>query len=278
VLSGVSLEGKDYFYTNPLRVTDPLPVDLRWSRQRVPFVTSYCCPPNVVRTVAATNRYAYATSRDAIWVNLYGSSTVDVNGFKLRQETAYPWEGKITLRIESAPDKPTAIMLRIPSWTSSADLRINGETLAITQKPGVYQELKRHWRKDDTIELNFSMPPMLMESHPLVEETRNHVAIKRGPIVYCLESTDLPNDVRIGDVAVPKEIKLTPRYDRQLLQGVTVLEGDVSVRRGKEWEGKLYRPLSRDSQRSIKGRFIPYYAWSNRSQSEMTVWLPLAGS
>ncbi len=278
VLSGVSLEGSDYFYTNPLRVTNPLPVALRWSRKRVPFVTSYCCPPNVVRTVAATNRYAYTTSRDAIWVNLYGSSTANANGFRLRQETAYPWEGKITLTIESAPDKPTAIMLRIPGWASSAEVHANGKELPVTSSPGAYHELKRYWKAGDTIELDLAMPPILMESHPLVEETRNHVAIKRGPIVYCLESTDLPGNVNLTDVTILKDLKLTPRYDSQFLQGVTVLEGNVHTQQSKDWKGKLYRPLGEEEEpKSIQARFIPYYAWANRGESEMTVWLPLTG-
>jgi DUF1680 family protein len=265
VLSGVSLEGKDCFYTNPLRVTDPLPTALRWFRERVPFVTSYCCPPNVVRTVAATNRYAYAKSHDTIWVNLYGSSTLNANGFKLRQETSYPWEGKIKHTIETAPEKQVTLKLRIPGWAGTVELLVNGEKRP-QPDPATYHELKRLWKSGDTVELDLAMPPTLMESHPLVEETRNHVVIKRGPMVYCLESTGLPGNVDLSDVSISKDLKLTPRYDRQLLQGVTVLEGNVHAQQDADWEKKQHK--------AIPARFVPYYAWANRSKSEMSVWLP----
>ena len=137
-------------------------------------------------------------------------------------------------------------------------------------------EIRRPWKNGDTIELNLEMPPVLTESHPLVEESRNQVALKRGPIVYCLESTDLPADVRVEDVSIPKDIELTHRFEESLLHGVSVFEGDIQVRPRSDWHGKLYRPLRTIVDRKIRARFIPYYAWANRGESEMSVWLPLA--
>ena len=118
------------------------------------------------------------------------------------------------------------------------------------------------------------MPVRLMEANPLVEETINQVAIQRGPIVYCLESPDLPEGVRVNEVGVATATKFTPRYDPDLLQGVTVIETTVAARPSGDWNGKLYRPLQNPSERQVQARFIPYYAWSNRGQSEMSVWLP----
>jgi len=279
VLSGVSLEGSDYFYTNPLRVTDPLPVDLRWSRKRVPFVTSYCCPPNVVRTVAQVNGYAYAKSSNSLWVNLYGTSkvTTDVAGEKvtLTQTTNYPWDGKIQLKIAETGDAPFALKLRIPGWAERADVKLNGQAQSSVAAPGTYVEIDRLWKTNDVIELEIPMPAQLIESHPLVEETRNEVAVKRGPIVYCLESEDLPKEVRLSDIRLPSTMTLDSSYEANLLGGIGTLNGNVSVHDSGDWDGKLYRPLKSSTNKSVSVKFIPYYAWGNRSAREMSVWLPL---
>ena len=116
-----------------------------------------------------------------------------------------------------------------------------------------------------------------MQAHPLVEEARNQVAVRRGPIIYCLESTDLPKDVRVSEVEVPGEIVLRPRFDPALLGGVTVLEGRAQARPEADWSGALYRALDTSAPRAIYLRLIPYYAWANRGRSEMTVWIPLGG-
>lgn len=279
VLSGVSLEGSDYFYTNPLRVTDPLPVALRWSRKRVPFVTSYCCPPNVVRTVAQVNGYAYAKSSNSLWVNLYGTSkvTTELSGEKvtLTQTTDYPWDGEIQLKIGEAGDKPFTVKLRVPGWAERADVKLNGEIHSAVAAPGTYVEINRTWKANDVVELEFPMPAQLIESHPLVEETRNEVAVKRGPIVYCLESDDLPKEVRLSDIRLSSTMTLHSSYEANLLGGIGTLEGNVSVHDSGAWDGKLYRPLAPRVNRSISVKFVPYYAWGNRDAREMSVWLPL---
>jgi DUF1680 family protein len=189
VLSGVSLSGVDYFYVNPLRQTDPLPVALRWSRTRVPFVTSYCCPPNVLRTIAQANGYAYARAADeeAVYVNLYGSGTLAIKfagaPFRLRQTTEYPWAGRVQITIDSCPADEVALHLRIPGWAIDATLRVNGEPVDADLTPGTFAELRRAWTPGDVVELELPMPATLLEANPLVEETRNQVAVKRGPIV-----------------------------------------------------------------------------------------------
>ena len=118
------------------------------------------------------------------------------------------------------------------------------------------------------------MPPRLMEANPLVEEDANQVAIQRGPVVYCLESPDLPPGIRLEDVVVPANVHLTARYDRRLLGGVVVLEGQALAQPAENWTGKLYREFQPVDLRPIKVRLIPYSVWANRGPSEMTVWLP----
>ncbi len=109
----------------------------------------------------------------------------------------------------------------------------------------------------------------------LIEELRNQVAIKRGPIVYCLESTDLPDGVKVSDIVIPLNIKLQPRFDGDLLGGITVLEGKAEVFEGADWSNQLYRQLMLEKPKKVAVGLIPYYAWANRGISEMTVWLPL---
>lgn len=279
VLSGVSLDGVDYFYVNPLRQVEPLPVALRWPRLRVPYLTSYCCPPNILRTIAELSGFAYSTSKDAIWVNLYGGNTLatKLNGkpLKLTQTTSYPWDGAIKIRIDECPPEEFALKLRIPGWAEGATIRLNGKPAGVATATSSYAELRRRWKPGDSVELNLPMPPRLIEANPLVEENRNQVAVERGPIVYCLESPDLPAGVRVGDVSIAADVRLNAKFDPQLLGGVTVIETTGVAHTSADWSKQLYRPLKRDAGRQIPLRLIPYFAWSNRGPSEMSVWLPL---
>ncbi|HZT22878.1 MAG TPA: glycoside hydrolase family 127 protein [Verrucomicrobiae bacterium] len=281
VLSGGALDGTNFFYTNPLRVTDPMPVKLRWPRTRQPFYSSFCCPPNLVRTIAESANYAYAKTADAIWVNLYGGSelkTTLANGQKitLAQQTEYPWNGRIRIKILGCGADRFALKLRIPGWAGGASVRINDQPADFSPRPESYFEIRRAWRPGDFVDLDLPMPVRLMEANPLVEEDLNQVAIQRGPMVYCLESPDLPRDTRLSDVFIPPDMKLTTRYDRRLLGGAVVLEGAALARPREPWNGKLYRPFQPDSLKAIRIRFIPYCLWQNRGPSEMSVWLPLA--
>lgn len=282
VLSGGALDGTNFFYTNPLRVTDPMPTTLRWSRQRVPFYSSFCCPPNLVRTIAESADYAYTKTGDAIWLNLYGGSELettlaDGDKIKLAQETGYPWNGRVRIRILACGKGEFALKLRIPGWAESASVRINDAPADDSPQPQSYFEVRRAWRPGDFVDLDLPMPVHLMEANPLVEEDLNQIAIQRGPVVYCLESPDLPRDVKITDVFIPSDMKLTTRYDRRLLDGIVMLEGKALARRSENWNGKLYRELEPGGLEPITVRFIPYSVWQNRGPSEMSVWLPRTG-
>ncbi|MCA9214448.1 MAG: glycoside hydrolase family 127 protein [Planctomycetales bacterium] len=280
VLSGVSLEGTDYFYVNPLRNEKPLPTDLRWSRARVPFVTSYCCPPNVVRTVAQVNGYAYAKRNDTISVNLYGGNKLSTNllgePLSIVQTTQYPWEGSATFTVEKCTNRPFSIELRVPSWTDTFRLQINDVPVDAEKLPSGFVSISRTWEEGDVLQIEFDMPAKLIESHPLVEETRNHVAVKRGPIVYCLESNDLPKSVRVREVALPSDAVFSAVNRAADLNGLTCLQTQVTYRPEGDWASSLYRQLQNRQTRKIETQFIPYFAWANRGDSEMSVWIPLA--
>lgn len=280
LLAGASLDGTRFFYTNTLRQLEPMPAELRWPRTRQPFISSFCCPPNLARTLAEVQTYAYGRSDDAIWVNLYGGSKLDTVLAKgervaLEQETDYPWNGRVRITIRAVPSRPLSLRLRIPGWADGASLSVNGAPQRECLQPGRYASVKRTWATDDRVDLNLPLRSRLIQAHPLVEEARNQVAIQRGPLVYCLESVDLEKSVAVSDVFLPRDIALRPRHERALLGGITVLEGKAEAVAERAWSGRLYRELAPSAPRSINLRLIPYYAWDNRGSSEMTVWMPL---
>jgi DUF1680 family protein len=162
----------------------------------------------------------------------------------------------------------------VPGWAAAPSLRISGAASDRKLDPNTYAEARRRWKPGDVVELRLGVKPKFMESHPLVEETRHQVAIQCGPIVYCLESQELPEGADMHDVAVAKGTELRHSYEPGLLDGVGVVESDVLVSSSPAWQQQLYRPVPTASDKKAKVRFIPYFAWANRGTSEMTVWLP----
>lgn len=283
LLAGVSLDGTGYFYTNPLSVVHEhgLSDSLRWSKQREPYI-SYCncCPPNTIRTIAEMQNYQYSLSKKGLWVNLYGASTLNTlleNGskIKLSQSTNYPWDGKIELNMEECKKANFSIFLRIPAWASSYSLKINGEDVTIKVSPGEYLELNRTWKKGDQIALILPMDAKLMAANPLVEQTRNQVAVKRGPVVYCIEDVDLPENISIFDVTLPVDINFTPELMVIGQSHLVALKGKGLFTPAGSTNGDLYLPVNTKKD-SIEISLIPYYAWGNRGKGDMNVWLPFS--
>lgn len=287
VLSGIGLEGKTYFYVNPLRKSADFAWPMRWSRTRTPNIkSSFCCPPNVVRTIAEAQNYAYSLSKDTLWVNLYGASALDTawtdgSRIKVRQETEYPWDGAVKLTIEEAPQREIAVRLRIPGWLheGAASLRVNRQPVDVKLTPGAYAQVKRLWKAGDTVQLTLEFKPALVEANPLVEETVNQVAVKYGPLVYCIEANDLPTGVKLGDVALAidparRQFKTEPAQ----ISTAHLLALDVTafqLQRPGWRAGELYREVAAEPLHSINVRFVPYFAWGNRGDTDMSVWVPV---
>ena len=277
-LSGISLEGKDYFYTNPLRRTSDHKMGITDYENRVPYIPCFCCPPNLVRTIAKSSAWAYSLTATGIAVNLYGGNkltTKQLDGSKIEllQETNYPWEGNVNITIKAAKKKAFDIQLRIPEWANGSTIKVNGKLIEDAINEGNYVTITRKWKKGDVITLDMPIDIKLLEGNPKIEEVRNQVALKRGPIVYCLETPDLPENTSILDVYLPLETEFTSTYKKELLGGVTTISGALKVRNDKK-EG-MYRELNAVEWESINTQFVPYFAWSNRGTAEMTVWLPL---
>ena len=268
ILSGISIDGKDFFYTETLRRTKEFPYTMRWPKHRQHYITCFCCPPNTLRTLCQAQEYAYAVSGQTLYVNLYGQNALKTKNLEVEQTTDYPWDGKVTLTVKKAKNLQT-IQLHKPNWCDKYTVKVNGENadLSITRK----------WKKGDVIELSLDMRPRLVEANPLVEEAKNQVAVMRGPIVYCLEGQDIQGDCRISDVALPADIQL--KEVPMTIEGhsFTALEGNAIVTNDKTWNNQtLYRELSKPSSRKVRIRLIPYYAWDNRGIQDMSLWLNLA--
>ena len=281
VLSGINLKGDKFLYTNPLSYSDAMPVEQRWSKDRQSYISkSNCCPPNTVRTVSEVSQYAYSLSDAGLYFNLYGGNNLDTklknSALKLTQTTDYPWDGKISIQFEEAPKESFSLFFRIPGWCSDAKLMVNGKNQTLKLTPGTYAEMKGNWKTGDRVDLILPMPVKLIESNPLVEETRNQVAVKRGPVVYCLESVDLPKDKTIFDIAILAKNNLKPSKIVIENSPIMSLQGDALLVNNSNWNKKLYREVSTGTAKTIPVRLVPYYAWGNRGHNDMSVWLPLA--
>ncbi|WP_337950295.1 aceric acid hydrolase [Prevotella sp.] len=279
ILSGISLDGKKYFYTNPLRISKDLPYTLRWPKERTEYISCFCCPPNTLRTLCEAQDYAYSIEKGGVYVNLYGGNTLNTNiegigEITLTQKTDYPWDGAVNISVDKLKGKKQfEIKLRVPDWcTDGAKITVNGEEQNIEAKAGTYATVNRTWKKGDVVSINMPMRTRIVEANPLVEESRGQVAVQRGPIVYCLESNDL-GGLSIDDIAIPLDAKFTPVDMTIDGSRIKALEGEVINRSEASWKGQLYREATAKKQ-MVKVRLIPYYAWGNRGKSEMTVWMP----
>lgn len=284
ILPGISLEGTHYFYVNALKKLHDFDVPLRWSRTRETNIpVSFCCPPNVVRTIAEAHNYVYSLSPDTVWVNLYAATTLDtawVDGsrIKLRQQTDYPWSGAVKFVIDEAPAREIALKLRVPGWLrDGATLGVNGRPVSVALEPDTYVEVKRAWKAGDTVEFVMNFRPALWEANPLVEETVNQVAIKYGPLVYCVESNDLPEGIKLKDLAVSLASPAAFSAKREKIAGAEVLVftfDALAIQRPDWTKSQLYREVDARAPRPVSVKAVPYYAWGNRGDTEMTVWLP----
>lgn len=282
-LSGISLEGEDYFYANPLRMVHDTRdyhahANVTETPEREPYLHCFCCPPNLVRTIAKVSGWAYSLSDNGISVNLYGGNKLstklaDGSELELIQETAYPWEGSVKITLQKCKKDPFELLLRIPGWAEKAGIKVNGEDAGIEAIPGTFAGIDRGWKKGDVVTLDIPMEVTLVEGHPRIEEVRNQVAIKRGPVVYCVESPDLPEDTKVLDVYFNGDSDLKAVHQPDFLGGVTTIKGDILLR--KDHKEGMYRTVKKPVLESQPVQFVPYYAWSNRGLAEMTVFMPV---
>lgn len=265
VLPGVSLHGDAYFYENPLEAG---PNRARWSWHGCP-----CCPPMFLKITGALPGYVYAQDGDGVYVNLFVGSRANltVSGTKvtLRQTTRYPWDGAVKLVVEPESDVEFALSVRLPGWCAEPEVLLDGQPASGMEKVRGYAWLRRKWHAGSVVELTLPMPVQRVKAHPKVEADIDRVAIRRGPLVYCLEAIDNGGCVR--NLVLPPDSPLRAEHRPDLLGGVTVVTGRASA---------LYRGASPESPEVADVEFtaIPYFANANRQPGAMRVWLPEVAS
>jgi len=276
IISGIGLSGDLFFYPNPLTSYG--------QHKRSPWFTCACCPSNVTRFVPSVPGYVYATRGNDLFVNLFVQNEAEVQTdtqiVHIKQETDYPWDGKIGIAIDPEKARTFTISVRIPGWARNQPvpsdlysylkacdekprLQVNGKPLDFTVKNG-FVRIDRKWKKGDTIALELPMPIRRVQSHEKVEENAGRVALERGPLVYCAEWVD--NKGYVSNIVLQDDVTLEPQFRENLINGVIRLHGIASAFKYDE-DGKT--PIM------VKQAFtaIPYYAWAHRGQGEMTVWL-----
>jgi len=278
LVSGVSLDGKTFFYPNPLESAG--------QHQRSPWFGVACCPSNITRFLASVPGYVYAEQGDRLYVNLFVGSTAEVKlddgrTVKLIQETRYPWEGAVKMTVNPDRSGRFTINVRIPGWarneaapsdlyrfldqvTEPVALKVNGRPIALKLEKG-YVSLNRNWKQGDVIDLVLPMPICRVAANDQVGADRGRVALERGPIVYCAEWPDNPNG-RVRNLLLPDNTKLTAEFKPDLLNGVTVIKGKAF--------GLAYDAQGKVVKTEQNFMAIPYHAWANRGRGEMVVWLP----
>lgn len=276
-LDGLSLKGDRFFYGNPLFSAGG------YSRRE--WFGTACCPSNIARLVASLGDCIYAKSDAAVWVNLYVGSTASIalkNGtLELQQQTAYPWDGNVEITVTPKQKTSCAIYLRIPGWarnepvpgntyrylkteTTPFTLTINGKAAAYKIDQG-YAVVNRQWKKGDVIELNLPIEVKQIIAIDSIKANKDRVALQRGPLVYCFESTD--NNGQALNLLLPDDATFTTNHNDTFLNGVTTIQSELPV-----------VSVSADGLNVFTKKqpvtAIPYYAWANRGAAQMQVWVP----
>ncbi|HBY58784.1 MAG TPA: six-hairpin glycosidase, partial [Solibacterales bacterium] len=278
LISGVALDGKTFFYPNPL--------ESNGQHARSPWFGVSCCPSNVTRFLASFPGYMYARRAGTVYVNLFaaGTAKVELDGgrkVEIAQATRYPWDGAVKMTV--SPEKPGrfALSVRIPGWargevvpsdlyrydgqsTETASIKVNGKPVPMKLDRG-FVAIDRAWKKGDVVELSLPMPVRRVAAHESVAADKGRLAIERGPLVYAAEWVDNPGG-RVRNLVLPASAKLTPEWRADLLNGVMVLRSKAVA-------------LSFDAKGAVQKTeqeftAIPYYAWANRGRGQMAVWLP----
>ncbi len=276
-LDGLSLSGDRFFYGNPL--------ESNGGYARSEWFGTACCPANIARLVASLGNYIYAKSDDGIYINLFVGSNTNVdlqNGnISIQQTTNYPWDGNVQINV--SPDHPIKykLFIRIPGWAqnqpvpgntylflqqknSSFNLSVNNRPANYAMQNG-YAVIEREWKKNDVINLNLSMNVRRVIAIDSIKEDRNKVALQRGPLMYCIEAKD--NEGKAMNIILPDNVKLTSNYNANLLNGVVTITGEAPAAKANADGTSVVMTQQ-------KFTAIPYYAWANRGENEMQVWIP----
>lgn len=277
LLSGIAMDGKHFFYVNPLEVVleaaekNPTMRHVKTTRQE--WFGVACCPPNITRTLASMGNYMYAAGENTLYSNLFISSEISAalqcGEISLRLSADYPDNGEIRYEITGEEAGEFVLAIRRPHYSDSCTVKINGEAVSYKEEKG-YIYLERNWQPGDAVELSLDVAFKFVHCNPRVYENIGKVALVKGPSVYCLEEAD--NGDHLRSVMVSPKIEITEKYREDLLGGTLCADF-----RGKRIDysaigEKLYgteQPVYQEDTFTA----IPYCKWNNRGKGEMIVWL-----
>ena len=265
-LTGLARDGTHYFYSNPL--------ESRGQHRRWAWHVCPCCTMNVSRLVASVAGYAISTRADGVAFHLYGGfeTTATLAGVKvaLSETSDYPWSGEVRIAID--PEAPAAfdLTLRIPGWAKGATAAVNGERVALAPANG-YATIRRVWRKGDAVTLSLEMPAERLYAHPNVRMDVGRAALRRGPLIYCVEEADNPGGP-VQTLALPRSAPIDAEWRADLFDGAMTLKAPAKRLVPGKAGGALYStepPAVRDAALVA----LPYCLWANRAQGSMQVWI-----
>ncbi|WDM79144.1 glycoside hydrolase family 127 protein [Xanthomonas cucurbitae] len=282
VLAGISLDGKAFFYVNPLE-TVPRTMAASHAHDHVkpvrqPWFGCACCPPNIARLLASLGQYLYTQREDALSLDMYAGGQVELvrDGvhITLSQRTDYPWDGRVEIGIAAERAFTTTLALRIPDWCPAPTLALDDVPLAFELRKG-YAVITRQWQPGQRLVLELPMPIRRVSGHALLRQAAGKLALQRGPLVYCLEQVD--NGSELYQVALPRSAEFTLVPGEGALAGMTLIQTDGLRRVDQSETDTLYRyDAAAPGWQTQRLCFVPYFAWGNRGEGEMRVWVESA--
>jgi len=274
-ISGGSLDMTEYFYANPLahRKDDHIkPTFAQYKHvpnKRFKTFSCWCCPPQLWRTFTGLPSWIYSLTNDSVSINLFAGCELnttlpDGSPIHINMETNYPWDETVSIKVLDAPKEGIDLRLRIPNWCAKATVNDN------PTQSGVHT-IKVN--ANDTITINLPMEVKLYQSNPMIEQANGMLAVKRGPVVYCLEGCDIEGNVKIDELVLPVDAKFKEETIKDLPYDMIGLRTELLHKTIGE---EIYHPVTLPEDTKIPVRFIPYFSWANRGENDMSVWLPKA--
>jgi DUF1680 family protein len=284
VLPGVALDGTSFFYVNPLQRRTTGVGSTHGDGRRKPWYDCACCPPNLMRTLSSWPQHVATSDGAGIQIHQFAAGDVTANPragvVRLSVETAYPWAGDVLITVRETPEEPWALSLRVPGWCQSATIEVASDGRRDVRAGERIVEATRAWRAGDQVVLRLDMPARLTDPDPRIDAVRGSVALERGPIVYCVETRDLPPDTDLEDVELDRSVAPRPDPRDDIASGVIgIAFGGIMravARTGWPYGEAAAVPGAMTEKTPFVGRAVPYFAWANRSVEAMRVWIPAA--
>ena len=271
-ISGMQLDGKRFFYVNPLEVNPGISGEVPGYRhvlaQRPQWYACACCPPNLVRLVMSLGKYLWDETEDVIYSHMFAGQTAELEKADIRVESQYPWNGMVRYTVEQKTEKPFTLAIHIPSYIKELTVLINGKEIqAENHMRKGYLYLERTWNHD-VVEIRFEVAVRKIYANQKVREDAGCIALMRGPFVYCFEGKDNGSDLQSCHIA--EEMKAEPfPFEEGMLKGMMGIHVDGWKYTGSD---ELYSE-EKPHKEKIRLTAIPYYAWGNRGENQMRVWM-----